>query len=47
MRLLAEQLDGQHIYLFTDDAEAFYHQLGYRPQGTGMGFVVGKWLKRL
>jgi predicted GNAT family acetyltransferase len=47
MRLLAEQLDGQHIYLFTDDAEALYHQLGYRPQGTGMGFVVGKWLKRL
>ena len=46
MRLLEAQLDGQHIYLFTDDAEAFYRQLGYRPQGTGMGVVVGKWLRR-
>ncbi len=46
MRLLAEGLDGQHIYLFTDDAEAFYHQLGYRRQGVGMGLVVGRWLRR-
>lgn len=46
MRLLAEGLDGQHIYLFTDDAEEFYHQLGYRRQGVGMGLVVGRWLRR-
>lgn len=46
MRLLEEQLDGQHIYLFTDDAEAFYRRLGYRPQGIGMSVVVGRWLKR-
>ncbi len=46
MRLLEEKLDGQHIYLFTDDAEAFYHGLGYRPQGVGMGMVVGRWLGR-
>ncbi len=46
MRLLAEGLDGQHIYLFTDDAEDFYHSLGYRRQGVGMGIVVGKWLRR-
>ncbi len=46
MRLLEEQLDGQHIYLFTDDAEAFYRSLGYRPQGIGMSVVVGRWLKR-
>lgn len=46
MRLLAEGLEGQHIYLFTDDAEAFYRGLGYRPQGTGMGMVVGRWLGR-
>lgn len=47
MRLLEAGLDGQHIYLFTDDAEGFYHQLGYRRQGTGMGLVVGRWLRRM
>lgn len=46
MRLLEQQLDGQHIYLFTDDAEAFYHGLGFRRQGVGMSMVVGQWLKR-
>jgi predicted GNAT family acetyltransferase len=46
MQLLAEGLEGQHIYLFTDDAEEFYHALGYRRQGVGMSIVVGKWLKR-
>ncbi|MBP9502462.1 MAG: GNAT family N-acetyltransferase [Candidatus Promineofilum sp.] len=46
MRLLEEQLEGQHIYLFTDDAEAFYRTLGYQPQGVGMGIVVGHWLRR-
>jgi len=46
MHLLEEQLDGQHIYLFTDDAEAFYRTLGYRPQGVGMSVVVGRWLGR-
>lgn len=45
MRMLQEKLDGQHVYLFTDDAEAFYHQLGFHRQGTGMGLVVGKWLR--
>ncbi|MBP6015321.1 MAG: GNAT family N-acetyltransferase [Candidatus Promineofilum sp.] len=46
MELLEGQLDGQHVYLFTDSAEPFYQGLGYRPQGVGMGVVVGKWLKR-
>ena len=46
VRLLEEGLEGQHIYLFTDDAEDFYHRLGYRRQGTGMGVVVGRWLRR-
>lgn len=46
MRLLEERLDGQHIYLFTDDAEDFYHSLGYRRQGVGMSLVVGRWLRR-
>src|SRR5690606_29693787 len=44
MRLLADGLEGQHIYLFTDDAEAFYRSLGYHRQGVGMSIVVGKWL---
>ena len=47
MRLLEEQLDGQHIYLFTDDAEGFYHTLGYRRQGVGMRVVVGRVVGRL
>lgn len=42
-RLLA-RLSGQHVYLFTLDAAAFYEQLGFRPQGIGMAKVVGKWL---
>lgn len=46
MRLLEEGLDGQHIYLFTDDAEDFYHTLGYRRQGVGLSLVVGRWLRR-
>ena len=46
MRSLAERLPGQHIYLFTDDAEKFYHQLGYRRQGIGMSIVSGQWLNR-
>jgi len=43
---LAERLPGQHIYLFTDSAEKFYHQLGFRRQGIGMGTVSGQWLNR-
>jgi ribosomal protein S18 acetylase RimI-like enzyme len=43
-RLLA-RLDGQHVYLFTDDAAGFYAQLGFQPQAVGMGLVVGQWLR--
>jgi len=46
MRLLEERLAGQHVYLFTDDAAALYRSLGYRPQGTGMSKVSGRWLNR-
>ena len=46
MNLLADRLPGQHIYLFTDDAEKFYHSLGYRRQGVGMSIVSGQWLNR-
>jgi predicted GNAT family acetyltransferase len=47
MELLADELKGQHIFLFTDDQEAFYKSVGYRRQGIGMAMVVGRWLNRL
>jgi predicted GNAT family acetyltransferase len=46
MGLLADALPGQHIYLFTDDAEKFYRGLGYRRQGVGLSIVSGQWLNR-
>lgn len=45
MRMLTERLGGQHVYLFTDDAEAFYRSLGFERQGIGLSRVVGQWLK--
>ncbi len=45
MKRLLERLPGQHVYLFTDDAQAFYQKLGFKAQGTGMALVVGKWLQ--
>lgn len=42
---LLEQLQGQHVYLFTDDAVEFYKSLGFDIQAVGMGKVVGKWLE--
>lgn len=44
MRLLEEELPGQHVYLFTDDMAPFYQTLGYQPQDTGLGKVIGRWL---
>jgi predicted GNAT family acetyltransferase len=44
MKRLIGRLHGQHVYLFTDDAQDFYHKLGFKEQGTGMGLVVGRWL---
>jgi predicted GNAT family acetyltransferase len=44
MRLLLEGLQGQHVYLFTDDAEAFYCKLGFVERGVGLEKVVGTWL---
>jgi GNAT superfamily N-acetyltransferase len=41
---LAEQVPGQHIGLQTDDAEAFYTALGFRPQPAFMARVAGRWL---
>ena len=44
VRLLMEQVLGQHIGLQTDDAEAFYASLGYRPQPAFMSAISGTWL---
>ena len=41
---LAARVPGQHIGLQTDDARAFYEQLGFRAQPEFMSRVVGEWL---
>jgi len=42
-RLLA-RLRGQHVFLWTDDAAAFYEQLGFaRSPAVGMEMVSGMW----
>jgi predicted GNAT family acetyltransferase len=38
---LLDRLKGQHVYLFTDDAEDFYERIGFRRRGVGMEKVVG------
>lgn len=45
MEIVQEQLQGQHIYLFTDDAVGFYEKLGFKPDEIGMGKVAGDWLQ--
>ena len=44
IRVLEEQVPGQHIGLQTDDAQAFYASLGFRPQPEFLSLVVGQWL---
>lgn len=44
MRMLEEKLEGQHIYLFSEDALEFYTKLGFHEQPTGLSKVKGKWL---
>lgn len=46
MKMLLAKLEGQHVYLFTDDAIEFYEQLGFKPQPIGLGKVVGQWLRK-
>lgn len=46
IQMLLDQLHGQHVYLFTDDAVAFYKKLGFEEQGIGLGQVVGQWLQK-
>ena len=45
MQTVSEKLRGQHVYLFTDEANvAFYERLGFKQWGIGLGKVVGEWL---
>jgi ribosomal protein S18 acetylase RimI-like enzyme len=44
MRMLADEVPGQHIGLQTDDAQGFYRSLGYEPQPEFWSLVVGRWL---
>ena len=44
VRLLVEQVPGQHIGLQTDDAQELYGSLGFRPQPEFWSIVSGRWL---
>jgi predicted GNAT family acetyltransferase len=41
---LLEPLQGQHVYLFTDDALDFYKKVGFTERGVGLERVIGRWL---
>ena len=45
MKMLLEKLDGQHVYLVTDDQTEFYETLGFKKQPEGMSRIVGTWLR--
>ena len=44
IRLLLEQVPGQHVGLQTTDAPALYESLGFRHQPEFWSLVVGSWL---
>jgi ribosomal protein S18 acetylase RimI-like enzyme len=44
MRLLIDAVPGQHVGLQTDDAQALYCSLGFRPQPEFLSLVSGEWL---
>ena len=44
MRLLVEAVPGQHVGLQTNDAQALYQSLGFRPQPEFWSLVSGTWL---
>ncbi len=44
VRMLMEQVPGQHVGLQTDDAQALYTSLGFHRQPEFMSRVVGVWL---
>jgi predicted GNAT family acetyltransferase len=45
MNLMLERLPGQHVFLWTDDAEEFYKRIGFEVlHCVGLQKVVGQWL---
>jgi ribosomal protein S18 acetylase RimI-like enzyme len=44
IRLLVEQVPGQHIGLQTDEAQRLYESLGFRAQPEFWSVVAGTWL---
>ena len=44
IRLLAEQVPGQHIGLQTDHGQSLYESLGFEPQPEFWSRVSGEWL---
>ncbi|MEO1645316.1 MAG: GNAT family N-acetyltransferase, partial [Chloroflexota bacterium] len=46
MKHLFANLAGQHVYLWTDDAQGFYKKLNmHEDDATGFSKVVGNWLE--
>lgn len=44
VRLLVDQVPGQHVGLQTDNAQGFYASLGFRAQPEFWSAVSGAWL---
>ena len=44
IRLLIDQVPGQHIGLQTEDSEELYLKIGFRPQPSFLSILVGDWL---
>ncbi len=42
---LEARLEGQHVYLFSDEHAEMYRACGYRERPVGMEKVVGTWLQ--
>lgn len=45
MELVTAKLQGQHVYLFTDDSVEFYKKLGFVEQGVGLYKIIGDYLE--
>ena len=44
MRMLIDNVPGQHIFLQTDAAVQFYEKIGFVEQPKGMAFIAGEYL---
>ena len=43
---LCEKVSGQHVYLYTENAQSFYQRLGFQRYGSGYAKISGNWLNR-